>query len=344
MGRHGKCFNAAFYTTLLIILILQLLSTLERQVFDFLGFMWAPIIANFFQLVCVIIGGFGAYQYRSKFIAVYSTWSLIWLGWNVFVICLYLEVGVLNRKRDLYILSIGTKNKSWWLENGIGCQITNTSWKLTNTVQDSSRDIPPEDVIKGCLLEYYYVEVIHAAVQCLLALIGFVFSCITLYMYGDEEESFEFIGGFDTVSSYQHSEKTSHLTLQPLYVTKSSPANDELEFVKMYKAPSRSSGVDNGGRSQASYCDNQTFNGVANEYPTIERPPSYETSMRDGTVINNYYSTDRQSVRSLRSVRSKGSTKSKSNRTREDARPKNLPWVQITPSSSSMDAPFRHYP
>ncbi|OWF47306.1 sodium/potassium-transporting ATPase subunit beta-1-interacting protein 3-like isoform X4 [Mizuhopecten yessoensis] len=313
MGRHGKCFNAAFYTTLLIILILQLLSTLERQVFDFLGFMWAPIIANFFQLVCVIIGGFGAYQYRSKFIAVYSTWSLIWLGWNVFVICLYLEVGVLNRKRDLYILSIGTKNKSWWLENGIGCQITNTSWKLTNTVQDSSRDIPPEDVIKGCLLEYYYVEVIHAAVQCLLALIGFVFSCITLYMYGDEEES-------------------------------SSPANDELEFVKMYKAPSRSSGVDNGGRSQASYCDNQTFNGVANEYPTIERPPSYETSMRDGTVINNYYSTDRQSVRSLRSVRSKGSTKSKSNRTREDARPKNLPWVQITPSSSSMDAPFRHYP
>ncbi|XP_021359737.1 sodium/potassium-transporting ATPase subunit beta-1-interacting protein 3-like isoform X5 [Mizuhopecten yessoensis] len=200
MGRHGKCFNAAFYTTLLIILILQLLSTLERQVFDFLGFMWAPIIANFFQLVCVIIGGFGAYQYRSKFIAVYSTWSLIWLGWNVFVICLYLEVGVLNRKRDLYILSIGTKNKSWWLENGIGCQITNTSWKLTNTVQDSSRDIPPEDVIKGCLLEYYYVEVIHAAVQCLLALIGFVFSCITLYMYGDEEESCKYLAQSSTYS------------------------------------------------------------------------------------------------------------------------------------------------
>lgn len=27
----------------------------------------------------------------------YSTWSLMWLGWNIFVICLYLEVGVLNR-------------------------------------------------------------------------------------------------------------------------------------------------------------------------------------------------------------------------------------------------------
>lgn len=27
----------------------------------------------------------------------YSTWSLLWLGWNVFVICLYLEVGILKR-------------------------------------------------------------------------------------------------------------------------------------------------------------------------------------------------------------------------------------------------------
>jgi len=74
------------------------------------------------------------------------------------------------QQRDLYILSIGTKNKSWWLENGIGCTITNTSWKHEGTIiADSSRSIPPEDVISGCLLDYYYVEVIHAGVQCLLA-------------------------------------------------------------------------------------------------------------------------------------------------------------------------------
>ena len=32
-----------------------------------------------------------------------------------------------------------------------------------------SRPIPPEDVVEGCLLDYYYVECIHAGVQCLLA-------------------------------------------------------------------------------------------------------------------------------------------------------------------------------
>lgn len=131
-----------------------------------------------------------------------------------------------------------------------------------------------------------------------------------------------------------------------LSVIAASPANDELEFVKMYKSPSRSSNMQGAGRGQGVYCDNQTFDGVANEYPTLERPPSYETSMRDGTVTvtNNYYASDRQSVRSLRSVRSKASSKSKSNRTRDNTRPKDLPWVQITPSSGSMDAPFRHYP
>lgn len=33
----------------------------------------------------------------------------------------------------------------------------------------TSRLIPPEEVVEGCLLDYYYVEVIHAGVQCLLA-------------------------------------------------------------------------------------------------------------------------------------------------------------------------------
>ena len=72
------------------------------------------------------------------------------------------------QSRDLYILNIGTKNKSWWLEHGIGCRITNTSWQDDASVE-SSRPIPPEDVVEGCLLDYYYVECIHAGVQCLLA-------------------------------------------------------------------------------------------------------------------------------------------------------------------------------
>ncbi|KAJ8310958.1 hypothetical protein KUTeg_011485 [Tegillarca granosa] len=269
---QGKCFNAALYTTLLIVIILQLLSVLERQVFDFLGFMWAPIIANFFQIICVIIGGFGTYQYRPKFIAVYSTWTLMYLGWNIFMICLYLEVGILNRNEHLNILNIGTKNKSWWLEHGIGCKITNTSWQISPTETEASRPIPPEDVVEGCLLDYYYVEVIHAAVQCLLA-----FHC------------------------------------------------------GLHVIPHQN--------------DNLTFDNInIDSFPKFEQPPSYETSMRNNGHVNySYYGTDRQSVRSLRSVRSKASTKSK-NTTRQEERREDLPWVQITPSSSHNDAPFRHYP
>lgn len=304
---QGKCFNAALYTTLLIVITLQLLSVLERQVFDFLGFMWGPIIANFFQIICVIIGGFGTYQYRPKFIAVYSTWTLMYLGWNIFMICLYLEVGILNRNEHVNILNIGTKNKSWWLEHGIGCKITNTSWQLSPKETEASRPIPPEDVVEGCLLDYYYVEVIHAAVQCLLAVVGFVFSCVNIISYGIEDES-----------SY--------------------PANDELEFVKMHNpSPSRNR------RNQQN--DNLTFDNVnIDSFPKFEQPPSYETSMRNNGHVNySYYGTDRQSVRSLRSVRSKASTKSK-NTSRQEERREDLPWVQITPSSSHNDAPFRHYP
>jgi hypothetical protein len=37
-------------------------------VFDFLGYMWAPILANFFHIIFVIFGFFGTFQYRPKYI------------------------------------------------------------------------------------------------------------------------------------------------------------------------------------------------------------------------------------------------------------------------------------
>ena len=49
-------------------------------------------------------------------------------------------------------------------------QITNDSWmEEEDEYLDAGRRIPPEDAVIGCLLQYYYVEVIHAAVQCLLS-------------------------------------------------------------------------------------------------------------------------------------------------------------------------------
>ncbi|XP_052765012.1 uncharacterized protein LOC128206517 isoform X1 [Mya arenaria] len=183
-----KCYSTAIHTTIIVVLSLQLLGTIEKQVFDFLGYMWAPILGNFFQIICTILGIFGTCQYRPKFIAVYSTWSLIWLGWNIFVICLYLEVGVLNRNKELYILTMGTKSKSWWLDHGIGCRVNNESW-VEEVSAETGRPIPPEEFVEGCILAYYYVEVIHAAVQCLLALTGFVFTLLAIYIYAEEPET-----------------------------------------------------------------------------------------------------------------------------------------------------------
>jgi len=45
---------------------------LERQVFDFLGYQWAPILANFFHILVVILGLFGTIQYRPRYIVVVS--------------------------------------------------------------------------------------------------------------------------------------------------------------------------------------------------------------------------------------------------------------------------------
>lgn len=58
-------------STIAIVCLLQV-STIERQVFDFLGYMWVPILGNFLHIICVIIGMFGSLQYRPRFIAVVS--------------------------------------------------------------------------------------------------------------------------------------------------------------------------------------------------------------------------------------------------------------------------------
>lgn len=87
-----------------------------------------------------------------------------------------------------------------------------------------------------------------------------------------------------------------------------------------------------------------------NDYPTLEHPPSYETSMRNQKPnANNVYGSDRQSVRSARSARStrsKASVRSKRRREEHQERREDLPWVQITPSSShqQQDSPYRHFP
>ncbi|XP_046516430.1 sodium/potassium-transporting ATPase subunit beta-1-interacting protein 1 isoform X1 [Equus quagga] len=247
----GKCSGRC---TLVAFCCLQLVAALQRQIFDFLGYQWAPILANFLHIMAVILGIFGTVQYRSRYLILvsgkaqapsavtatgiagpglewkylalchgcclvsvisaerYAAWLVLWVGWNAFIICFYLEVGQLSQDRD-FIMTFNTSlHRSWWMENGPGCLVT--------PVLNSRLALEDHHVISvtGCLLDYPYIEALSSALQIFLALFGFVFACYVSKVFLEEEDSFDFIGGFDSYG-YQAPQKTSHLQLQPLYTS-----------------------------------------------------------------------------------------------------------------------------
>ncbi|XP_064026876.1 sodium/potassium-transporting ATPase subunit beta-1-interacting protein 3 isoform X5 [Pogoniulus pusillus] len=125
----GRC-------TLVFLCSLQLLAALERQIFDFLGFQWAPILGNFLQIIVVILGLFGTIQFRPRYIVVES---------------------------DLMTFNI-SMHRSWWREHGPGC--------VRRELRPSAPGAP-EDYsyvsVTGCIIDFQYLEVIHSAIQILLS-------------------------------------------------------------------------------------------------------------------------------------------------------------------------------
>ncbi|XP_060099694.1 sodium/potassium-transporting ATPase subunit beta-1-interacting protein 3 isoform X1 [Heteronotia binoei] len=152
----GRC-------TLIFLCTLQLLAALERQIFDFLGFQWVPILGNFLHIIAVILGLFGTIQYRPRYIVVYSVWTALWVTWNVFIICFYLEVGGLSKETDLMTFNI-SMHRSWWREHGPGC--------IRRVVRPSAPGILDDFSyvsVTGCIIDFQYLEVIHSAIQILLS-------------------------------------------------------------------------------------------------------------------------------------------------------------------------------
>ncbi|XP_019906933.1 sodium/potassium-transporting ATPase subunit beta-1-interacting protein 3 isoform X1 [Esox lucius] len=152
----GRC-------TLIFICTLQLITALERQAFDFLGYQWAPITVNFLHIIMVILGLFGTIQYRARYVVLYLVWTLIWVAWNVFVSCLYLDLGGLSMESDLLSLGVSS-HRSWWKDNGPGCDDRDFP---TNRWQ--SLESPELISARGCWLEYQYIEVLHCTVQLIIS-------------------------------------------------------------------------------------------------------------------------------------------------------------------------------
>ncbi|XP_055402361.1 sodium/potassium-transporting ATPase subunit beta-1-interacting protein 3 [Bubalus kerabau] len=185
------------------------LSALERQIFDFLGFQWAPILGNFLHIIVVILGLFGTIQYRPRYIVVYTVWTALWVTWNVFIICFYLEVGGLSKDTDLMTFNISV-HRSWWREHGPGC--------VRRVLPPSAHGMTDDYTyvsVTGCIVDFQYLEVIHSAVQILLSLVGFVYACYVISIFMEEEDTFDFIGGLDA-----HSYCQDHVTLKPVHLSK----------------------------------------------------------------------------------------------------------------------------
>ncbi|RMB95806.1 hypothetical protein DUI87_27920 [Hirundo rustica rustica] len=182
-----------------------MLAALERQVFDFLGYQWAPILANFLHIIIVILGLFGTIQYRPRYIVVYAIWTAVWVTWNIFIICFYLEVGGLSKDSELLTFNI-SRHQSWWSENGPGCVRKEASMSGIKGLDNHSYIS-----VIGCALEYRYIEVMHSSFQILIALVGFVYACYVVSVFTEEEDSFDFIGGFDPFPLYHVNEKPTNL-------------------------------------------------------------------------------------------------------------------------------------
>jgi len=208
-------------------------------VFEFLGYLWIPILVNFFEIIFVIFGFFGVYQYRPKYIISYSLWHVFWLGWNIFVICLYLDLGLLNHKENL-VLKLDRDSESWWIKNGPGCK----------GVLNTTNGVPKMENFTDCLLDYRYVEVFQAGMQAVLALLGVITGTCLSRTFLEEDDSFNYMSG--------DGKGVQHLALQPMYVEidrvpSYTALNSSLKSNRKSLASVRSSCSNNDNNSSMSY-------------------------------------------------------------------------------------------
>ncbi|XP_026108181.1 sodium/potassium-transporting ATPase subunit beta-1-interacting protein 3-like isoform X2 [Carassius auratus] len=176
----GRCM-------LMFFCALQLITAVERQVFDFLGYQWAPILVNFLHVIVVILGLFGTVQYKPRCIVLYIVWSVFWVTWNIFICCLYLDLGGLSK--DSNYLSLGLSSyRSWWKDNGPGCENGNLP-----TTRWQHMESPALVSELGCVLEFQYIEVMHSALQLFISALGFVFACYVVNIFNEEEDTCLFV-------------------------------------------------------------------------------------------------------------------------------------------------------
>lgn len=179
-----------------ILVILILIFSVERVVFDTLGQMWGTLIINCATALCSLTGIAGVWINEKIAIGMYSVWNLISIGLNLVIILIYNDVGLLSKKEHYLGLSVG--NDNWWRTHGMGCRETGDEEGSGN---DDSGTVE-------CTASYATIETIHATVYMFLALITLLLSVCLLFArkkyIPEDDESFNFV----SVSRYQSSNRT----------------------------------------------------------------------------------------------------------------------------------------
>ncbi|XP_065103989.1 sodium/potassium-transporting ATPase subunit beta-1-interacting protein 3 [Paramisgurnus dabryanus] len=173
----GRCVFIFFFA-------IQLITAVERQVFDFLGYQWAPILINFLHIIVVILGLFGTVHYKPRYIILYIVWTVFWVTWNIFICCLYLDLGGLSKDSDYLSLGLSS-HRTWWKDNSLGCNHVKTP-----TARWQHLDSPAQVAELGCILEYQYIEVLHSAIQLFISALGFVFACYTISIFSEDDDTY----------------------------------------------------------------------------------------------------------------------------------------------------------
>ncbi|XP_062520314.1 sodium/potassium-transporting ATPase subunit beta-1-interacting protein 3-like [Corticium candelabrum] len=207
---------------LVVIFVFQLVATVERLVFDFLGQMWTPVIINFVNMAFVIIAMVAVSRFRAKLIVLYLFWCVVWIALNTVVILIYLEVDFFitndQNKADNDYLNINTGHTTWFTEHGFGCKVNETT---TISVIGNATTVSTVDKdVTGCFLDYKFVEIIQAGVQILFAIFGFGLGVYVAITISDDDDHFDYLGpeGIDSFSnvSYEAGHKSGHMQLQAI--------------------------------------------------------------------------------------------------------------------------------
>jgi len=178
MKRHCSCLSGLF-----LVIVFQMIIIVMRLVFDLLGMQYAAISANMCQVLGLIIGTFGAWRLKKPLLAVYSAWTFLWIVWNVFLVCLYLEVGKLRLDQHSWTVNLLSANDdtSWLKQHPFACARDRVNVVVvTAPGDDGGTGVSNEAALEFCWSEYQYLEVYLSTFQLVLAVFGLSFALCTI--------------------------------------------------------------------------------------------------------------------------------------------------------------------